>query len=257
MTSLPHRSRLQSLSGTGIPRGLQNEPWPLIAGSCIVGILLWGIWDYGDWVGFGTGGTPPTIHGWFKVNRLRAVRAFSYICGDDLQDASALPQTGPRYLSSPIPRRPGGRPSLKSRTLPQRQSPEPIEPQARDALFKLMNHFYHEYPDILRLDLSKTEGGTADAIYARSDRPTCNPEAAQVGYEIAHTHPTDKSLHVLLSPADARTVIEAAWGQRFAVPSMVPPGWIMVYAPRNSEEVEVIAQIVRAAVQWTTGAKLD
>lgn len=31
----------------------------------------------------------------------------------------------------------------------------------------------------------------------------------------------------------------------------------MVYAPRNSEEVEVISQIVRAAIQWTTGTKLD
>ena len=56
--------------------------------------------------------------------------------------------------------------------------------------------------------------------------PTCNPEAAAVGYEIAHAHPADNSLHVLLSPVDACTVIEAAWGRRFAVPSMVPPGWV-------------------------------
>ncbi|KAE8315938.1 fungal-specific transcription factor domain-containing protein [Aspergillus transmontanensis] len=125
------------------------------------------------------------------------------------------------------------------------------------ALFNLMDNFHSQYPHLLRLDLSKTEGGTADAIYARSELPTCNPEAAAVGYEIAHAHPADNSLHVLLSPADARTVIEAAWGRRFAVPSMVPPGWIMVYAPRNSEEVELVSQIVRAGIQWTTGAKLD
>ncbi|KAE8167648.1 fungal-specific transcription factor domain-containing protein [Aspergillus tamarii] len=125
------------------------------------------------------------------------------------------------------------------------------------ALFNLMKNFHSQYPHLLRLDLSKTESGTADAIYARSESPTCNPEAAAVGYEIAHAHPADNSLHVLLSAADARTVIEAAWGRRFAVPSMVPLGWIMVYAPRNSEEVELVSQIIRAAIQWTSGMKLD
>ncbi|KAE8363920.1 fungal-specific transcription factor domain-containing protein [Aspergillus caelatus] len=125
------------------------------------------------------------------------------------------------------------------------------------ALFNLMNNFHSQYPQLIRLDLSKTEGGTADAIYARSELPTCNPEAAAVGHEIAHAHPADNSLHVLLSPADARTVNEAAWGLRFAVPSMVPLGWIMVYAPRNSEEVDIVSQVVRAAIQWTTGTKLD
>ena len=48
----------------------------------------------------------------------------------------------------------------------------------------------------------------------------------RLAYEIAHAHPADNSLHVLLSAADARTVIEAAWGRRFAVPSMVPLGWV-------------------------------
>lgn len=73
-----------------------------------------------------------------------------------------------------------------------------------------MNDLHSQYPHLLHLGLSKTEGGTADAIYARSELPTCNPEAAAVGYKIAHAHPADNSLHVLLSPVDARTVIEAA-----------------------------------------------
>lgn len=132
MTSLLHRPGLQSLYRVSIPQDLQRNLWPLIAGSLTLGILSWAIYDYRDWVGFGTGGIPPTIRGWFKANRLRIVRAFNYLCGDDLQGPSGLPQTEPRYLPPTLPQRAKGPPSLKPRTLPQRQCPEPIEPQARD-----------------------------------------------------------------------------------------------------------------------------
>lgn len=89
-----------------------------------------------------------------------------------------------------------------------------------------MRQFYYKYPDILILGLSKAEGGDADAIYARPESRTCNHEAEKVRYEIAHAHPSDNSLHMLLSPADARTVIEASWGCRFPATSTVPPGWV-------------------------------
>ncbi|CAG8050717.1 unnamed protein product [Penicillium nalgiovense] len=173
----------------------------------------------------GTGGTPPTISGWLKMNKLRLVTTLNYLCGEDLRDASALPRTGPQYLRS-LTIRPGGHPCLRPRTLPQRQFPEPIQPQAREVLFGLMKHLHSKYPDTLSLSLSNAEGGTADAIYARPESPACNTEAQKVGFEIAHVHPVDNSLHMLLSPADARAVVEAGWGRRFADPSSVPPGWV-------------------------------
>lgn len=89
-----------------------------------------------------------------------------------------------------------------------------------------MKQTYSKYPDILILGLSKAEGGHTDAIYARAESRTCNNDAKKVGYEIAHAHPADNSLHMLLSPADARTVIEASWGCRFPSTSTVPSGWV-------------------------------
>jgi hypothetical protein len=70
--------------------------------------------------------------------------------------------------------------------------------------------------------------------------------------EIAHTHLEDSSLHVFMSDRDARKVIEANWGQRFP-PLNFPSGWIMVYAPMNNTEVDIVEQIVRAAATWITG----
>ncbi|CAI7637909.1 unnamed protein product [Penicillium palitans] len=159
------------------------------------------------------------------MSMLRVVKAVRYPNGEDLRDSSALPGTGPQYLSS-LTNRPGGHPLLKPRILPQRQFPEPIESEAREVLFGLMKQLHSEYPGILCLGLSKAGGGAADAIYARRESPTCNHEAAKVGYEIAHAHPADNSLHMLLSPADAGVVIKARWGRRFATPSTVPPGWV-------------------------------
>jgi hypothetical protein len=97
-----------------------------------------------------------------------------------------------------------------------------------------MKQLYSQYPDTLRLSLSNAEGSTADAIYARPESPACNPEAQKVGYEIAHVHPEDNSLHMLLSPADARAVVEAGWGRRFADPSSVPPGWVSFFQSWHS-----------------------
>jgi hypothetical protein len=100
---------------------------------------------------------------------------------------------------------------------------------------------------------SKTEGGTGPAIYVKPDVKTINPVAHKIFYEVAHVHPKDNSLHVYVSPRDARTVIEKGWGQRFPVTWLAPPSWIMVYAPRDAKEVEVVKEIVRAAVCFAVG----
>lgn len=87
-------------------------------------------------------------------------------------------------------------------------------------------------------------------------------EAYQMGGEFAHIHETgDHSLHVVLSPADAKKVIEAGWGQRHALAGWRPLGgrlekvinipetYLLIYTPRTADEVEVVLEIVRAAIR--------
>lgn len=154
--------------------------------------------------------------------------------------------------------REGTRPRIMSRTMPQRQYPESIDPRARARLLSMARQLSLKHSDILDFGPSKTEGGSTDAIYGRPDLTTLNPLAEDdllLCREIAHVHPSDNSLHVWLSDTDARKVIETGWGQRFPL-KFVKSGWTMVYAPRTGTEVDVVEDVMRAGISWITGVKI-
>ncbi|KAF2110638.1 hypothetical protein BDV96DRAFT_603722 [Lophiotrema nucula] len=208
--------------------------------------------DFSAWKSNGTGGTPPTLQGYIKIRRWGLYLLFH---PRNLLDASEIPDSGPSYLTSSLPPRSGSRPKLTRWTLPQRQHREPITAKASEVLMTLMQAFANSptWSSYIETRPSKTEGGTGPAIYVKPDVPTMNPNASKIFYEVAHVHPSENSLHVYLSPKDARTVVESGWGEKFTVPWIAPPSWVMVYAPRDEEEVEVVRGIVRAAVCFAVG----
>ena len=78
-----------------------------------------------------------------------------------------------------------------------------------------------------------------------------------VGREFAHIHPQDSgggSLHVRLTADHAAAVVEEGWGEYhpFAIDGTIP-NLVMVYAPRDDEDLEVVMTIVGAAVAYATG----
>ncbi|OCK81542.1 hypothetical protein K432DRAFT_381245 [Lepidopterella palustris CBS 459.81] len=225
----------------------------LIALGGSVALTLWIVRDFLRWRSFGTGGTPPTVRGYLRIRKFWFFRFFKR---DDLRDASPLSTEGPTYLDKPIPRREGGRPKLTHWIMPQRQMPDSITPKAHERLLQLMSFFATNHSTILSHAPSKTEGGTGPAIYADPSLPTLNPASAKIGYEMAHVHPAENSLHVYLSPRDAREVVEKEWGERFPLGAIAPASWVMVYAPRNEDEVDLVERIVRAAVGWNTGVRI-
>jgi hypothetical protein len=224
-----------------------------IGGAVILGVS-WTVWDFQEWKNFGTGGTPPTWAGYWKMTKFRINHLMS---SDNLRDPSPLKKDGPQYLKAPLKPREGGRPRIMSRTMPQRQHPEKIDAQTKQRVQSMMQTLAEKHPELLEVKKSKTEGRTTDAIYAKPDLPTLNPKAKDpiLDHEIAHAHPREDSLHVWLSEPDARTVIEAQWGERFPL-TFVSPGWTMVYAPRTMEEVELVEVIVRAGIAWITGVEV-
>lgn len=139
------------------------------------------------------------------------------------------------------------------RILPHRQRPEYVEPETAQRLLNLVDKLAAEKPDVVENKLSKTEGRTTDGLYARKDVKTVLPAARHpiIDHEIAHAHHSDHSLHVWLSDRDAKKVVDAGWGERFPLP--VPNGWIMVYAPRDEAEMDLVENIVRAAASYITG----
>lgn len=243
-------------------RNMDTRSTPVVVTATVGTITAltaaWVIRDYNQWVSFGSGGTPPTPSGYWRMTKLRW-RAFR--SGDDMRDASPLATAdGPRNLTRSLPKRDGDRPQILARTMPQRQRPEPLDPKVRERVHGLPAKFCKEHPDVLILDLSKTEGRSTDAIYAKPDLPGRHPSAKDkiLGNEIAHVHPAENSLHVWLSGPDAKEVVEKGWGERFPLSAMgmCHPSFIMVYAPRNMADVDVIEEIVSAGVQFLTGVKV-
>lgn len=70
-------------------------------------------------------------------------------------------------------------------------------------------------------------------------------------------------MHMNLHPADAAEVLKKGWGQRHPLAKggwmrkYVPREFMMVYAPRNKEELEVVGKIVQAAAWWVMGERID
>lgn len=149
---------------------------------------------------------------------------------------------------------------MQYRTLPQRQKQGTSLEEPPDKRLLLLPSYFagtHPYSKYFVLGKSKTECGTGPALCVRPEALNINPNAKNIFYEIAHVHPQDYSLHVYLSPRDARRVVERGWGLRFPVPWIAPPSWVMVYAPRDVEELRTVSRIVRAACCFAVGTELQ
>ncbi|CRG90075.1 hypothetical protein PISL3812_07116 [Talaromyces islandicus] len=229
---------------------------PLYSGLAAVVALIsgWLVNDYRAWKAFGTGGTQPNVLGYCRMTYFRIIYAYHIPSQTNYKTISP---EGQSYLKT-IPPRAGGRAKIMPRILPQRQFVEPIDPSTRDRLMNLVRRLVNEHPELFELRPSRTEGGTVDGLYIRDEVTTMNSEVRGdpiLKKEIAHSHPSENSLHVWVSNPDARKIIEAGWGQRFCLPK-APTGWIMVYAPRNSSEMDIVEDIVKAAVHWATGVAI-
>ncbi|KAF2130379.1 hypothetical protein P153DRAFT_395800 [Dothidotthia symphoricarpi CBS 119687] len=213
-------------------------------------------YDFTIWQNFGTGSTPPTLKSYLKIRRW-GLYLLSHC--QNLRDPSPIPNTGPSYINAEkVPHRAGVRPKLTRWTLPQRQFPVEITPRAKAMLHGMMSGFASASPYAMYIDAapSKAEGDAGEAIYVRQDVEGMNPDARKTFYEVAHVHPSGNSLHVYVSPADARLVMERRWGERFPVGWLALPSWMMLYAPRNEDEVSVVREIVRAGVCFAVGREL-
>src|SRR5207248_6258349 len=96
----------------------------------------------------------------------------------------------------------------------------------------------------------------ARALWLRDDAPAGPREAFMIEREFAHLHPGhDQSLHAAL-PADlAETAIEQGWAELHPVArsGLIPPTTVMLYAPRDAGELEVVYRLVLASYRFAGG----
>lgn len=89
----------------------------------------------------------------------------------------------------------------------------------------------------------------------------CNHEAFMIGREFAHIHPQpdNGSMHVKLDAVDAKTVVDAGWGEDHYLVTQghYPPGLIMVFSPRDDLELVIIKLIVAQSYKFATGVFVE
>ncbi|KAE9369170.1 hypothetical protein N431DRAFT_379960 [Stipitochalara longipes BDJ] len=221
--------------------------------------LTWS--DYQKWLQLGPGGLPYNIFGYLISTILRPLKASrfdtSFVSNDRI-----LKKIGPMrekafLKDEDVPERKGQRPEVGKWILPQRQLDQKAGGQKSKERFEnLIRSLSDEKPDKLSVTTSVLERtGPALALNSSVQK---HPGAYGTRNEIAHLHESEGSLHVCLSPPDAKLVIERGWGERFGLSgSVLPVTYTMVYAPRQGEaeekEVDIVERIIRAGVKFMLG----
>jgi hypothetical protein len=83
------------------------------------------------------------------------------------------------------------------------------------------------------------------------------PEAFLVGTEFAHLHgASDGSLHAMLPPTLASEAIDKGWAELHPMArlGLAPATLVMLYGPRDQEELETIWGLVDASYAFARGA---
>ncbi|KAI9680714.1 MAG: hypothetical protein M1817_004154 [Caeruleum heppii] len=210
--------------------------------------------DYQGFLMLGPGGTPSTFSGYLRITFLRL-----FVIRNPY-DPTSLPmimRPEPGFLSTrpdPLPYRSGPRPIVTG-IAPQRQVTQRAAGSQFTMLASRIRAMALEHPSGLRLGTSCFEKHGTGLFSKWPQNRTCNGE-------ICHAHPSDGSLHMTLHPQDARLVLERGWGERHPLAKggwltrFVPSCFVMVYAPRDADEVEVVMDIVRCAIWWVGGQSL-
>ena len=93
----------------------------------------------------------------------------------------------------------------------------------------------------------------ARALFLADDRPAGPATAFLRGREFAHFHPgPDWSLHMALPDSTAELAIDHGWAELHLVARTpaFPGSVVMVYAPRDRDEADVVWSLLQAAHQF-------
>jgi hypothetical protein len=158
-------------------------------------------------------------------------------------------------MTEVFPRRSGTRPRTTPTNPHTQLDQQPTDPafanQLAERAFALPN--VEERPSAISVP-------GARALWLREGVPTGPPEAFMIGREFAHLHPApDVSLHLTLPQEWADHVLAQSWGELhpMAQRRLIPATTVMVYAPRNAEELEVVTHILHVSHHFAGGTGQD
>ncbi len=150
-----------------------------------------------------------------------------------------------------LPARSGLRPRTTSTNPHTQLDGQPADRTIRDLLVQRV----FALPDVEERFSAISVPG-ARALWLSDAAPAGPPEAFMVGREFAHLHPgEDQSLHATLPLELVQAAIHAGWAELHpvALRGLIPPTTVMLYAPRNAGELEVVYQLILASYAFAGG----
>ncbi|KAG4028344.1 hypothetical protein MFRU_022g00640 [Monilinia fructicola] len=219
--------------------------------------------DYHGWLEFKENALPSNIFGYLLVQyflRYFKCEPFATTCYDDpkqIANCGALGQQ--KFLREPLPTRDGERPQLAKWVVPHRQINQFGSKEMHKLLDQTIIELANTYPNHIIVTTSALEKH-GDALLIADKVLTPHLPAMKTKREIAHIHTEGKnidySMHAVLSPRDCKEIIEKGWGERMSLAGKLkmPAEYLMIYTPRSEEEVQIVRDILEAAIGFMTGA---
>jgi Family of unknown function (DUF5519) len=212
--------------------------------------MRWAMLDYRRWVALGVGGLPHTPAGWLAMSALRLLKR------DGIKAAHLkrhIQSNDDHHYLGNVMKRAGQRPLVPAYSVPQRQLTQTIALQHLAQLKSVFDAVVQAQADQVQYQPSFYEKHNEAITLCH---PDCGHAYGLISHgEVAHIHPVDGSMHMILSPSDAAKVIEAGWGELHGLAGFMdrlPVSYTFVYAPRDEQEVEVVRQLLDAAVAHMT-----
>ena len=219
--------------------------------AAVAGAGVWIARDYGAWRALGPGGLPHTARGWLTMTRWRLM------AGDPLSLTAIdrdVGQPGDVDMLADLPERARPRPSIAPHPVPHRQLDQHIPDPLRADHTAIFDRQVTEHSEALHYAQSHFERHN-QAVTLR--RPNVgHPVACTTCGEIAHIHPSDGSMHMILSPSDARYVVGRGWGERHGLAGKalgLPSTYLLIYAPQEADDLAVLDRILAASIRYMSG----
>ncbi|KAG5938574.1 hypothetical protein E4U53_007974 [Claviceps sorghi] len=210
--------------------------------------------DYQNFLNLGPGGTPSSLYGYLQISWWRLWALHDPFTAPSPSSVSGiLPASSSR--GPDLPYRPGPRP-LVAGIAPQRQLDQHGPRHSYLALRRAMVRLAAAKPLSFGTERSCVEKHGLALFAKHALRTNCQGE-------IVHVHDSDHSMHLCLHPGDMDVVLRRGWGQRHP---LARKGWlrmpvscdfVMIYAPRNEDELQIVYRIIEAAIWYTSEEKVS
>ncbi|KAF9761430.1 hypothetical protein IL306_003817 [Fusarium sp. DS 682] len=250
---------------TLLERTMHHRPWLLVTTSgaaALVALAAWCIKDHHDYLALGPGGPPYNVRGWAWITF--GIRPFALSKSGATYVADYLTE-GSHPTIRNLPRRQGER-AILGGIAPHRQLSQHAPERMRTYIQNLFTNATRQHPSILETKKSLYERHH-DALFVSckllESPPESLPNTAIIARgELGHAHP-DLSVHLYLSPEDARVIIEKGWAERHRL-SVPETSWVknkyaiasiylMIYGPRDEKEMEILGVILENSIRFMTG----